>query len=515
LFTFQDGKRHIGRPIEFINNKWYYLDWDDTAQFNGYWVYPDQELPPGTISLLELDVPGTSDIRTPTAGASQYRERAESASTQADPPDTQAVKDEDDPVDTNPALTEDLAAQFEDNPVFEDIAETFDPPGDRSHYLPTTVPPAIRTLRPVGINPPLHSYPPPLRIRSGREETIGATVDPKDLQNAIRLDGSLKGKVPDFFDGDRTKTQKFLSAFNLFWMNNEDNSHMRNPYKRSTYFLGLFNGAKVDDWVEDQIEQLRNKTTRRSDPIAKSDETLWIDLVDSFGQAFAHTGKVEQARMQLAKLEMDGNLIDEYIAKFENLLRKAEIPRDEVGSLQKFKDGLKRYLLQAILRRDKWPETLDEWQDQARREVRRHDIVKEALGGEYKSPLTHPKQSRWNSFAQQFKSTATNKKRDGVVPMEIDAAYAPSKAPSTQGPGSVKETRSDRLKRLGKCFGCEQTGHIRSQCPTNPSAPKQSFPQKARSAQIEQVEKQETYTKAEATEIAKEICSMMLMEQGF
>jgi hypothetical protein len=30
--------------------------------------------------------------------------------------------------------------------------------------------------------------------------------------------------------------------------------------------------------------------------------------------------------MELDKLEMEGNLINEYIAKFENLLCKAEIP---------------------------------------------------------------------------------------------------------------------------------------------------------------------------------------------
>jgi hypothetical protein len=44
--------------------------------------------------------------------------------------------------------------------------------------------------------------------------------------------------------------------------------------------------------------------------------------------------------MDLAKLKMEGNNIDDYIAKFENLLRKADIPRTEVGSIQKFKDRL-------------------------------------------------------------------------------------------------------------------------------------------------------------------------------
>jgi hypothetical protein len=44
--------------------------------------------------------------------------------------------------------------------------------------------------------------------------------------------------------------------------------------------------------------------------------------------------------MDLAKLEMEGNNIDDYIAKFKNLLCKADIPHTEVGSIQKFKDRL-------------------------------------------------------------------------------------------------------------------------------------------------------------------------------
>jgi hypothetical protein len=57
-------------------------------------------------------------------------------------------------------------------------------------------------------------------------------------------------------------------------MNNEENSHMKTPYKRCTYFLGLFDGNKVEDWVQDQTVILWEKTTCLSDPIAKTDEDL-------------------------------------------------------------------------------------------------------------------------------------------------------------------------------------------------------------------------------------------------
>jgi hypothetical protein len=149
-------------------------------------------------------------------------------------------------MDRNPTLTEELAQTFVAAPVFEDIAEAIETLQDRAHYLLTIVL-SPHIIQPVGVNPL------PLRIRATKEETIAATTDTtKLITNAIKLDGSLKGKVPEAFNGDRTKTQKFLNVFSLFWMNNKDNSHMKIPYKRCTYFLGLFDGNKVNDWVQDQ-----------------------------------------------------------------------------------------------------------------------------------------------------------------------------------------------------------------------------------------------------------------------
>jgi hypothetical protein len=279
-------------------------------------------------------------------------------------------KSEEDNMDRNPVLTEALAETFTSAPVFADIAKEIETPQDRAHYLPTIVP-APHIIQPVGVNPPIGINPMPLRIRTTREETIAAMTDmTKLITNAIKINGSLKGKVPEVFDGDQMKTQKFLNMFSLFWMNNEENSHMKTPYKRCTYFLGLFNRNKVEDWVQDQTAIFREKTTHWSNPIAKNDEDLWDNLISAFKNAFAHMGQMEQARMDLAKLKMEGNQVDEYIAKFENLLQKADIPQTEVGSIQKFKDGLQQEILQAVLNKETWPITIDQWEEAARHKVR-------------------------------------------------------------------------------------------------------------------------------------------------
>jgi hypothetical protein len=291
-------------PIEFINYKWYFLEWDDSDKYRGYWSRPSKLILEGELGLGWLT--RTTKPTTPTA-LQITRGRAESSGTQPEEPlQEEEEDDEEDFMDKNPVQTETLAEDLYTRSSLTGIEEEVDPSQDRTHYLPTTI-------QPVSINP--------ARIRSSRPSAKGSTiaattnVDVNKLVNsALKIDRSLKGKVPESFNGDRTKMQKFMNAFDLFWMNNEDNSHMKNPYKRCTYFLGLLEGTKVDNWVVKQTNLLRKRTTRPVNKIAKGNEALWEDLKNDFTNAFSHTGRIEQARMDLGKLEMEGDQIDEYIA---------------------------------------------------------------------------------------------------------------------------------------------------------------------------------------------------------
>jgi hypothetical protein len=185
----------------------------------------------------------------------------------------------------------------------------------------------------------------------------------------------------------------------------------------------------------------------------KSNDNLWAELKDDFVKAFAHMGRVEQARIELDRLEMEGDLIDEYIIKYKTLLKKADIPHNEVGALQKFKEGLKWGVLANILRWDTWPEGIDDWQEleHAHREVRRMGIIKESLGDRGNYNLT-TKQTKWCSRFQNFK-----KKKDEAIPMEVDAAklnYDPK-----------KKEELERLKKEGCCYKCQKQGHLKWECP--------------------------------------------------
>ena len=75
-----------------------------------------------------------------------------------------------------------------------------------------------------------------------------------------------------------------------------------------------------------QVREIKEKTTRRSNLITKTEENLWKDLIKNFVNAYTWTGKTEQACIKLANLKMKGDNIDKYIAIFKNLLCKGEIP---------------------------------------------------------------------------------------------------------------------------------------------------------------------------------------------
>ena len=153
--------------------------------------------------------------------------------------------------------------------------------------------------------------------------------------------------------------------------------------------------------------------------------------------------------MELQKHKMKADLIDDYIAKFKNLLAKGGIPHTKVGTIEKFKDRLKRGVLQGILNQDIWPTTIDRWEESTRREVHHYGIMKEAL---LKHGQAFPKLSKWQADAHRF----FGRKKNDPVPMEVDAATTQER--------KAKRGFNENLKKEGCCFHCHMQGHIKKDC---------------------------------------------------
>jgi len=68
--------------------------------------------------------------------------------------------------------------------------------------------------------------------------------------------GALKGNPPPIFDGDRSKSRTFLTAFYLWRLTNKHNDTMRKPYSRVTTLVSYMNRLQVDSWKEEQLDRL-------------------------------------------------------------------------------------------------------------------------------------------------------------------------------------------------------------------------------------------------------------------
>jgi hypothetical protein len=120
--------------------------------------------------------------------------------------------------------------------------------------------------------------------------------------------------------------------------------------------------------------------------------------------------------MALSMKDGEGQL-DNYIAEFETLLRKAHWERNTQGAVDLFKQGLKLNLHRRILRRKTLPQTLDEWIHAARLKAERMALVKATLGPMGGGNIT-THQNHLRGIQNPAKTTGSKRKDPDT--MEVD-----------------------------------------------------------------------------------------------
>ena len=163
---------------------------------------------------------------------------------------------------------------------------------------------------------------------------------------------------------------------------------MNHPYQRVPLALSYIKGPKVDDWVAHETNEMYYKVYGNPNANPPRQLTHHEDDEAHFEQAFADTDSAGQAYADLMRLEMKGDEIDEYNATFEHLLTKAGWELTAHGSLELFKQGLKRGMHRTILQRNPIPQTIVDWQAAAPREIPWRRLVMASLrpcGSDYLS----------------------------------------------------------------------------------------------------------------------------------
>ena len=277
---------------------------------------------------------------------------------------------------------------------------------------------------------PLHTIPThpqdkddPLESRQPARPPIGMTDGPP-------TDGELIGLPPTTFDGDRSKTDQFITRFGLYRILNQRNSVFTNPERRIALALTYISGPKVDDWVSQQFNALSTKVVGNANhmPTQHDDEALWEDFITEFKRAYSET--VEEVLDRLKNLQMVEDEVEMYIATFENLTRQAGCER-EGWIVDKFRRGLPPDFLRSIMRREPMPETIDEWQLAAREQVRRQ---------------------RLKSFYMNVHNPGPNGDADAVQTGVIRRSQ-------------LSPEEKSRFMAEGRCFECSRIGHRVRECP--------------------------------------------------
>jgi Retrotransposon gag protein len=171
---------------------------------------------------------------------------------------------------------------------------------------------------------------------------------------------SLQGTAPTIFAGERSLSETFMRDFKIYKIMNPLADVMKQPYAHVAMALSLIRGPKVNDWVDEQLKELEQKTRM----ISRSDETLWTDFEVAFATAFTNTAK-KDAYQKLKHLKMNDELVDDYITAFNSLAAKAGWELNNAGTIDAFHSGLRPGTLNAIMNRDVWPETMAQWQQAA------------------------------------------------------------------------------------------------------------------------------------------------------
>jgi hypothetical protein len=156
--------------------------------------------------------------------------------------------------------------------------------------------------------------------------------------------------------------------------------------------------------------------------------------------------------MKLAMKDLD---IDTYTATFERLASAAGWEPNAMGTIARYRAGLRENVHRRVVNRENIPTTMAEWKEAAQKEVNRiRELQNAGLIG------FRNNRGRDQSSYQTNTSRSTNTKNNGVVPMDVDAT-------NTVPFKKLTEEERAQYRAEGRCFRCRSQGHMARNCPKN------------------------------------------------
>ncbi|KAF5336731.1 hypothetical protein D9758_016269 [Tetrapyrgos nigripes] len=183
-----------------------------------------------------------------------------------------------------------------------------------------------------------------------------------------------------------------------------------------------------------------------------------MDHSDKFKKDFRALASDDVARTKIKFARMKGTDISSYNSIFNTYGEESDF--GETALLEFYQDGLPPKLREAVGRTyPKW----DDFKEYKERAVELHlEWLKE-----------WERQGRW-------KTTSTSKSNPGpsqgrtVASVNVLMNMGPGANSSFTPLPKLTPDQRDRLRKLGACFACRQTGHMSNKCPTFPKPSSQN-----------------------------------------
>jgi hypothetical protein len=157
------------------------------------------------------------------------------------------------------------------------------------------------------------------------------------------------------------------------------------------------------------------------------------------------------------KLQMKDLDIDTYNMTFACLANVAGWEVDAKGTIDCYQSGLWEAIQCQVINRDNLPDTMEEWQTAARKEVSK---IKELQSSGHTGPRRNQShdQHLYQTGNQHAHSNSSNNQH---IPMDVDSANI-----ITQFKKLTDEERA-KYRAKGRCFRCRTQGHMARNCPKN------------------------------------------------
>jgi len=225
------------------------------------------------------------------------------------------------------------------------------------------------TNQPMDNEEPLQYFTPTIRTNPTTQVNM-ATVgdDPDDNKEEERTKtskGGLKGSPPTKINGNRKATKQFMNNFRAYRFLNRKNETMKVAANWVALTLTFIKGEQVQDWANGIMDLMEERLESRLNLMEETNKYHWTSFKDAFRDAFTDTSEWEDADNQLQNLKMTEGDLDRFIAQFNHLVIILGREDKTRGLVPLFKEGLPFGLAQACMNRERWPQTIHQWQEAA------------------------------------------------------------------------------------------------------------------------------------------------------